>query len=238
MNMQTIRLNLWQHLGGIVGPLLLVGCLLLPAVSPASAAEHVSDVTADQALKRLIEGNKHFVAQTAKNPRRDEARLREVKGAQYPIAVILSCSDSRVSPELIFDQGVGDLFVIRVAGNVADDVVIGSMEYAVEHLGVPLVMVLGHENCGAVKAAMSGSETGDHIESILRAIAPVVEEAKKSPGDQLDACVRLNVERVVKELTACKPILAESVRKSKLRIVGAYYDLHTGGVSLLPEAKH
>ena len=200
----------------------------------AASAQHAAAITPDEALRRVMEGNKRFVARAVKNPRRGEARLREVETGQHPIAVILSCSDSRVPPELIFDQGLGDLFVIRVAGNVTDDVVIGSIEYAVEHLGAPLVMVVGHQNCGAVQAAMNGGEKGNHIHSFVDSIAPLVEEAKKSTADPVDACVRLNVNRVVGELRASEPVLAEAVRASKLRIVGAYYSLHTGAVSLLP----
>jgi carbonic anhydrase len=189
----------------------------------------------NEALQQLLEGNKRFVAHSSTHSHDDEARLREIEAEQRPIAVVLSCSDSRVPPELIFDQGLGDLFVIRVAGNVTDDAVIGSIEYAVEHLGVTLVVVLGHQGCGAVQAAVNGSERGNHIHSFVDAIAPVVPAAKITGGDPVDACVRLNVSRVVGEIKQSEPVLAESVRTSKVRIVGAYYSLHTGAVSIVPE---
>jgi carbonic anhydrase len=128
---------------------------------------------------------------------------------QHPFAVILTCSDSRVPPEVIFDQGIGDLFVIRNAGNIVDDVVIGSIEYAVEHLHTPLVIVLGHQQCGAVTAALKGGKATGHIASVIEKILPAVADARKQPGDSLLNAIDANVARMVNELRASHPVLAE-----------------------------
>jgi carbonic anhydrase len=211
-----------------------IGFIVLMALPGCLAAQDKSGLTAAEALARLIEGNKRFVARKAQHPDQSLARLHEVEVGQHPFAVVLSCSDSRVSPEVVFDQGLGDLFVIRVAGNVTDDTVIGSSEYAVEHLKTPLVVVLGHQSCGAVEAAVNGNREANHIHSFVDAIRPLVEEAKSRPGDPVDNCVRLNVAHVVQQLQTSQPVLAELIQKSKLRVVGAYYSLHTGAVTLLP----
>ena len=216
------------------GRWVVMGIILLTIVPGYLIAQEKASPTAAQALARLMEGNKRFVERKAQHPDQTLAHVREVESAQHPFAVILSCSDSRVSPEVIFDQGLGDLFVIRVAGNVTDDTVVGSIEYAVEHLHAPLVVVLGHQSCGAVTAAVQGGEQGNHIHSFVDAIRALVEQAKRQPGDVVDSCVRLNVAHVVKQLQASQPILDELVQSSKLRIVGAYYSLHTGAVTVLP----
>jgi carbonic anhydrase len=211
-------------------------------VAPAAGKEMGAPLTPDQALSRLVAGNQRFVAHKPTHPHEDLARRHDLAGSQHPFAVVLSCSDSRLPPELVFDQGLGDLFVIRVAGNITDAAVIGSIEYAVEHLKAPLIVVLGHEKCGAVTAAMSaGEESKDHIQALVDAIAPVVPEAKKDPKDPLDAAVRLNVRKVVGELAQSEPILAHEAKEGHIRIVGAYYSLDTGAVTLLagsPAAAH
>src|SRR3954451_10886779 len=124
--------------------------------------EAASGLSADQALSRLLAGNERFVAHKERHPDESAGRRRELVSGQHPFAVILGCSDSRVAPELLFDEGLGDLFVIRVAGNIVDDDILASIEYAVEHLGTKLVVVLGHEKCGAVSAAVSGESTVGH----------------------------------------------------------------------------
>jgi carbonic anhydrase len=216
--------------------------LVAVMVAPAAGSETTSSITPDQALSRLLAGNQRFVASKLNHPHQDLARRHDLAGSQHPFAVVLSCSDSRLPPEIVFDQGLGDLFVVRVAGNIADDAVVGSLEYAVEHLKAPLIVVMGHEKCGAVTAAMSGdAETHDHIHALVAAIAPVVPEAKKDPRDPLDAAVRLNVKKVVGELDRSEPILAKEVKDGRIRIVGAYYSLDTGAVTLLdgaPAAAH
>jgi len=201
--------------------------------APVGGSEQAPSITPDQALSRLEAGNQRFVAAKSNHPHQDLARRHDLAGSQHPFAVVLSCSDSRLPPELVFDQGLGDLFVIRVAGNITDAAVIGSIEYAVEHLKTPLIVVLGHEKCGAVTAAMSGGgDTHDHIQALVEAIAPVVAEAKKDPKDPLDAAVRLNVQKVVGELASSEPILAHESKEGRIRVVGAYYSLDTGAVTV------
>ncbi len=189
--------------------------------------------SADQALADLMAGNKRYVAARLTYPNQTVARRAEVAKGQHPFAVILGCADSRVPPEIIFDQGLGDLFVIRVAGNVVDDVVMDSIEYAAEHLGVQLIVVLGHTRCGAVDATVKGGEAAGHIRSLVEAIRPAVEKAKGQPGDLLTNAVKANVEMVVDRLKSSKPILAESVEAGRLKIVGARYDLESGVVEII-----
>lgn len=207
---------------------------MTPARAPAAPPQFV--ITADQALAQLMAGNARFVAHQLSHPHQDSGRLTEVAGGQKPVAVVLSCADSRVPPEVIFDQGLGDVFTIRVAGNISSPDVLGSIEYAVEHVGVPLVIVLGHEKCGAVSAAMAGGKENNHIDTLVDAIRPVVAEAKKDAKDPVDAAVRLNVQHVVGQLEHSEPTLARAVAAGHLKIVGAYYSLDRGSVTLL-EAK-
>ena len=135
-------------------------------------------------------------------------------------------------PELVFDQGLGDLFVVRVAGNILGDAVLGSIEYAAQNLNVPLVMVLGHERCGAVTAAVKGGKVAAHIDSLVKAIQPAVEQAKGKSGDLLDNAVRANVQMVVEQMSVSEP-LADLVKSQKLQIVGGRYDLDTGTVEII-----
>ena len=189
--------------------------------------------SSDQALRDLVAGNKRYAAARSIYPHQTAARRTQVARGQHPFAVILGCSDSRVPPEIVFDQGLGDLFVIRVAGNIVDDTVLGSIEYAAEHLGVRLVMVLGHKRCGAVDAAVKRGEAAGHISSLAEAIRPAVEKARGQPGDLLDNAVKANVERVVGQLQLSEPILVKLVKEGRLNIVGAYYDLESGVVDLI-----
>ncbi len=182
------------------------------------------------ALERLEAGNRRFAASMAEHPDQSEALRMNLSHSQHPFAVVLTCSDSRVAPELIFDQGLGDLFVIRVAGNILDDAVIGSVEYAAAHLEAPLVYVLGHQRCGAVQAAL-GAQPEAHIRNIAAAIRPAVERARSLGGDLLDHAVRENVKLVAARLAASQPVLAKRVASQKLKIVGGYYHLSTGVAS-------
>jgi len=210
-------------------------------VARASAADKpATTVGADEALARLLEGNKRYVEGNLVQPRRRPEDFKALAEGQTPLAVIVACADSRVAPELLFDQGVGDLFVVRVAGNVVSSggaVVTGSIEYAVAELGVRLVMVLGHSQCGAVKAAIKHLEAKDalpgSIGELVDAIKPAVLAAKRNPGDLLDNAIKANVERGVTRLKGLEPILAGAVRLGKVRIVGANYDLRTGKVMVL-----
>lgn len=185
---------------------------------------------AEEALQALREGNRRFAAGQAVHPHQDPARREESLPGQHPFAAILACSDSRVPPEVIFDQGLGDLFVVRTAGHVADDVALGSIEYAVEHLGVPLVVVLGHTRCGAVTAALHSDEAPGHIAAVVQAILPAVQEARRMPGDPLSNAIDAHIRQVVAYLRAVSLILAEREHAGTLRIVGARYSLENGKV--------
>jgi len=192
-------------------------------------------VGADEALSRLLNGDKRFVAGKSEEP--TGAALVERRHAlakdQKPFAVILGCSDSRVPPELIFDVTLGDIFVVRTAGEVVDAIVLGSLEYAIEHLGTKLIVVLGHERCGAVTAAVSGAtDTGD-IPDVLKAISPAVEETKGQSGDAIENAVRANARDIARRLKSSGPIIAPRVQSGEVKIVAAYYSLDTGQVELL-----
>lgn len=203
----------------------------------AFASEEPAGMKPDDALKALMDGNARFVATKAAYPNQTAERRTTVAGGQHPIAVILSCSDSRVPPELVFDQGLGDIFTVRVAGNVADDAVIASIEYAVEHLGPTLVMVLGHEKCGAVTATLDAIQTGaevpGHLAALVDPIRPAAIQANTQPGDAVDLAVIANVGNVVGQLKANEPIIGEMFSHEKIKIVGGRYDLDTGEVLIV-----
>jgi carbonic anhydrase len=212
--------------------------LLLPVVLACAWAEEPAPVaSADQALARLVDGNQRYVQHKEQHPDASLARRKEMEAGQHPFAVILSCADSRVPPELVFDQGLGDLFVIRVAGNVVDDAVLGSIEYAVEHLGTRLIVVLGHEKCGAVSAAVEGGDAPGHLGALVRAIQPSVAATRNEPGDRVHNCVVANARRVAGQIRASEPLLKEAVQKNGLKVVAADYALDTGKVTLLDEAR-
>lgn len=225
--------------------LLLIGgpCLTGEAQKAQGHKQHENTITAEAALAKLLQGKKRFAAHHLQHP--DETRQRQLKLAkegQHPFAIVLSCSDSRVPPEIIFDEGLGDLFVIRVAGNIVDDAVIGSIEYAAEHLDVKLLLVLGHENCGAVQAAIENKGEA-HINSLVQAIRPAMKRIREIPAQNGKAenatkyagqVVRANVQHVVELLTNSEPVLARLREQQKLKIIGGYYHLANGRVTLLP----
>ncbi len=189
----------------------------------------------DAALKRLMEGNARYVDGVAR--RHDFQHEREaLVGGQNPFAAVLSCADSRIAPEYAFDSGRGDLFVCRVAGNFASDEVIASLEYAVAVLNTPLILVLGHDNCGAVDATIKslkdGKEPPGHIPSLVAAIAPAV-KAVSQLGNVLDNAIRQNVVDNVAKLKSAAPILGAAVEQNKLKVAGGIYRLKTGKVDLL-----
>jgi len=196
--------------------------------------QDVAAVSGDKALQKLMDGNNRYVSAQMSHPNQTPARRSEVIEGQHPFAVIVGCSDSRVPPEIIFDQGLGDLFVVRLAGHVLNDEATGSIEYAVEHLGTRLVMVLGHDKCGAVNATVQGGEAPGHIGSIVNAIKPAVDRAKNQPGDLLENAIRENVAMVVDQLRSSSPLLAHLVKDGILKIIGAYYRLDDGKVTLVP----
>lgn len=188
---------------------------------------------AEDALKKLIEGNNRFAASNALHPNQNAQRIKETGKGQNPFAVIVSCSDSRVPPEIIFDQGIGDLFIVRVAGNIVDSHALGSIEYAVEHLGANLVVVLGHERCGAVDAAVKGGEAHGHIAGIVKAIAPSVKKSKNEKGDLLENSIRNNAEETARIIKTSKPVLEHLVKEGRLTVIPARYDLDDGKVEFM-----
>jgi carbonic anhydrase len=202
---------------------------------PAVAREPA--VTPDEALQRLVEGNARYVAGQRTRTDFSVGRAALAK-SQHPFAAILTCADSRVAPELVFDQGPGDLFVVRVAGNFVNDDGLASLEYAVNFLETPLIMVLGHSSCGAVDAAVKVVRDGlvlpGHLPEMIEPIRPAAETAlAQSPADPLATAISANVHNAVARLEAAEPILAERMGNKSLRIVGAHYDLETGQVALL-----
>jgi carbonic anhydrase len=210
--------------------------------SAYAAAGKKTDLTPQQALAQLKEGNKKFLADSALSPAVGHERRLAIARGQTPFAVLVSCSDSRVPPELLFGRGLGELFTVRNAGNTVDSVAQGSIEYAVAELGVPLVVVMGHERCGAVDAALTVVESnttfpgsiGNMVEPILPAVlqarAKLAGKDKVNRDDLLDAAVRENVMRVVKRLRTSEALLLEPLRSKKLMVVGARYDLDDGSV--------
>lgn len=189
-------------------------------------ASENSSIAPGEALRQLMEGNARYVANRAEHPKQ-----RPFDAPQHPIAVILSCSDSRVPPEIAFDQGVGDLFVIRVAGNTYDRLALQSIEYAVEHLGAGLIMVLGHEQCGAVKAALS-AYPDPHAGSMVVNIYPAVRATEHDHLDRWSKTVNENAILIATQLSE-ETMLAARIKRGELRIVPARYDLGTGAVTIL-----
>jgi carbonic anhydrase len=211
--------------------------LIAPLVGSAQAQPARAAETPDAALELLLDGNARYVANQMRERDFSAGRAARTQG-QAPFAAILGCADARVAPELAFDQGPGELFVVRVAGNFVTPDGLGSLEYGAAVLGTKVIMVLGHTNCGAVNATVAALRTGNtqpgHIADLVRAMKPGIEPVLKQPGDDLAqramiANVRANVQRLQQE----KPILAELVAGGKLRVVGAVYDLPTGKVALV-----
>jgi carbonic anhydrase len=222
--------------GAALGAGLFAGCAY-----PVTGKK--TSLTPEQALALLKEGNQQFLNESpAQTATRGRERRLEIAGGQAPFAVVLSCSDSRVPPELLFSRGLGELFTVRNAGNTVDTAALGSIEYGVAELGVPLVVVLGHERCGAVDAALSVVENNamfpGSIGGMVQPIVPAVLQArsrltgkeKPSRDEWLDASVRENVTRVVQRLRTSEPLLIDPLRSKKLMVVGARYDLDDGVV--------
>jgi len=221
-----------------VTALLLAAAIALPALQAADPAtpKPRNVMTPDQALERLMRGNKRFVSNGMKI--RDFQPTRTLlTGGQNPYASILSCSDSRVPPEYAFDSGLGNLFVVRVAGNFVSSEGLASLEYGSLVLGIPLIVVLGHEHCGAVSSTINAvtekaTFPGD-IPSLIAAIKPAVKASLHEPGNLLINSTKANVLRNVKRLETASPILRDAIRSGRLKVVGAIYHLETGQVELL-----
>lgn len=212
----------------------LLQVVLIPAIFAIS--QHQSTAFAansDDAMEKLTQGNQRYV--NSETVCHDDWSAKRMAHAQQqkPFAVIVTCSDSRVPPEIIFDQTLGALFVVRVAGNVVDDFAIGSIEYGVKVLGANLILVLGHSNCGAVDAALKGLKFDNHIQTVLTAIQPAVEATKDESGNLLEKTTKANVRNVKERLKRSKPVLAQLIENGTLRILGGYYNLDTGKVEFL-----
>jgi len=216
--------------------------------APQNAAHHVTHegVSPAAALQRLKDGNARFVHGHAEHPHQSSDHRRVVAGGQHPYAVIVTCADSRLSPEILFDEGLGDLFVVRVAGNVADRFALASVEYAVEHLGSRLVVVLGHSSCGAVKAAVDslsvahqhqaanqpshGHAEESNIAALVAEIVPAVRAAKSQPGELLPNAIRTNVQYSIRHVIERSAPLRTSLMASEIEVAGGVYDLQSGVV--------
>jgi carbonic anhydrase len=212
-------------------------CLLATQQDAVKTAPVLSP---DEALKALLEGNERFVKGETNNPRRSPQEFTALAAAQFPEAIIVSCADSRVAPELLFDVGVGDIFVVRVAGNVVGGTgvsVKGSIEYAVAELNVPLIFVLGHSGCGAVKSAMKHLDAKDSlpgaINGLVELVKPAVRKSHGMPGDPLENAIAMNVQLGVEKLNKLNPIVAPRVQEGKVKVVGGVYDLKSGAVTML-----
>jgi carbonic anhydrase len=206
------------------------------AAPPKAPPKPENVLSPDAALDRLMKGNHRYFEGVSK--RHDFKHEREaLTTGQNPFAGVLSCADSRIAPEYAFDTARGDLFVCRVAGNLSNDDVIASFEYAVAVLNTPLIMVLGHQACGAVEAAIKSIKGGTtlpgHLPSLVAALAPAVKAAADQPGDNLDNAIKQNVVLTVDRIKTATPILSKAVEEKKLRVVGAVYDLADGRVALV-----
>lgn len=200
----------------------------------ATYAHEIENISAQEALDKLIQGNKRFVKLHQKHPDESAKRRKEMMRGQHPFVIILSCSDSRVPPELIFDQGLGDIFEIRNAGNVLNDHVIGSIEYAVMHCGVKLIVIMGHQDCGAINATLSGVSETKYIQALEDSIQPAIEDCiSKGIEVNSDNVVKAHVMQDISELFEKDSELVQYMKKHDVKIVPAYYHLDTGKVDFL-----
>lgn len=207
--------------------LLLINCLPSFAITP------------DESLKRLREGNERYMTGQSAHPRIDAERRRKLADfGQEPIAAVLSCADARVPPESIFDQGFGDLFIVRVAGNVAGPLEMASLQYAVAALHVPVIVVLGHTKCGAVLAAIDGKPLPGSLPELMKMIQPAVETVAKTPDDKKDVALRTIEQNVLDNVEAVKnsAVISDAVKEGKVKVVGAVREIREGGVVWLDEA--
>jgi carbonic anhydrase len=219
--------------------LLLMLVLATALATPSLATTAASGISGDEALRLLKEGNSRYVDGKLQHPRQDRARraLTAAQG-QHPLATVLTCSDSRVPAEIIFDQGIGDIFVIRVAGNVAATDEVGSIEYAVDQRGAPLVVVLGHTQCGAVGAVLDDTRLPPNIANLLEPIKPAVDKAREANPQAakealLQAAITANVWQALEDMLRLSPLIREKVRDGKVQVLGALYDIDSGRVQWL-----
>ncbi|MBD2016469.1 carbonic anhydrase [Microcoleus sp. FACHB-53] len=227
------RRNLLKFSAGAIGTGVLTAGLGSKLTFPDKAvAQAKEDLTPDQALQELMKGNQRFVNGKLENPRRNRARLAEVAKTQKPFAAILGCADSRVPSEIIFDQGFGDLFICRIAGNVATPEEIGSLEFGTLVLGAKVIMVMGHARCGAVDATIKGAQVPGQIASLLDAIKPALKNSGNQTGNELEKATKANVLFQIERLKA-SPVISQLIQEKKLTLVGGYYDLDTGRVIMV-----
>jgi len=212
----------------------LASISILSIAATVFASDHSasSSVSPDAALAKLKEGNARYAGSTVSAGKPTAAKRAETAQVQHPFAVIVACADSRVLPELILDQNIGDLFVIRTAGNVMDDHGLGSVEYAIEHLGTRLVVVLGHERCGAVTAALASDSAPGHVQSLVRDIQPAIKATKGKAGDPLDLAIAENA-RLVAATIRKEADLGDLAKE--VRVVSGVYDFDTGKVEWAKE---
>ncbi len=192
-------------------------------------------VSASESLQRLKDGNIRFASGKSIRPNQTLERIKAVSTGQSPFAIVVGCSDSRVPNEIVFDQGLGDLFIVRTAGQVSSYASWGSIEFATAVLGAKLIVVLGHTKCGAVAAACTVPEVPGHIVTLINAIKPAAEKALRLPGDHIENSVKVNVALQVNMLRSLEPVLSKRVKSGEIQIVGGLYDLDTGKVEFLTE---
>ncbi len=226
------RRSLIKYGGGFIGTSFIATIMGNNLINPPIAEAQNKEVTPDQALEKLVAGNDRFVNQKRTKRNQDQNRLTEVAQGQEPFAAILGCADSRVPAEIVFDQGLGDLFVCRVAGNIATPEEIGSLEFGTLVLGSKVLMVMGHERCGAVKAAIKGGELPGQIGSLIKSIDIGTVTPKSDDLTSLEKAAKANIAHQV-EVLKKSPVLSDLIAKGKLKIVGSYYDLDTGKISLV-----
>lgn len=226
------RRSLFKFGAGAIGTGVLTAGLSSNLLAAENKAPAEDDITPDKALQELLDGNERFVKAKRRSPHQNHSRLVEVAKGQKPFASVLGCADSRVPSEIVFDQGLGDLFVCRVAGNIATREEIGSLEFGSLILGSKVIIVVGHERCGAVIAAIKGAEVPGQIGSLLEAIKPSVESSKGKSGDKVENACKANVLAQIEKLKSSS-VLSELIKAEKLKIVGAYYDLDTGKISVI-----
>ena len=186
-------------------------------------------------LKRLLEGNRRFVSGNAQHPRQSEAHRLTLLEGQHPAVAIVGCTDSRVPPELIFDQGFGDLYISRVGGGAVGGLSLASLELGVMAFGIELIVVLGHSGCGAIQTTIQGAVTAGHLPELAAVIQPSVDEARALPGDLLVNTVQVNARRMARRLLDGSAIMAEAAAAGQIAVAACYYDLSTGLVEVLQE---
>lgn len=191
--------------------------------------------TAEEVVEMLLQGNKRFVSGSLIHPNHCEESRQSVMHQQEPIATVLTCADSRVPPVDIFDQGIGDLFVVRVAGNIIGDHTLGSIEYAVAHLHTPLIIVMGHSSCGAITAVASGANLGGHMATLAPPIQTAIKNIKDFEGDLITNASKEVACQIARSIETSEPIIADFVADGTVKVIAAYYDLQSGIVSVLPK---